>query len=117
MFNPDERKKYDSNMKEIHIFEETKREHSYVFYNAMKSPVFFISERDGVMKKLSFMHNDGMFIYSSSIEDDFFPPQKGYVRVKNLINFYHIEEDETSFTFSGFGQVDPKVNYQLTIID
>jgi len=70
MFNPLERKKYDTNIKVFHIFEETVREHSYVYRLAMKSPVFFISERDGVNKKINFMHNDGMFYYASSIDDD-----------------------------------------------
>ena len=44
MFNPVERKKYDPNIKEFHIFEETRKECSYVFRLALKSQVFFISD-------------------------------------------------------------------------
>ena len=109
MFNPLERIKYDPNIKEFYVFEESRREHSYVFRIAMKSPVFFISERDAVNKKINFMHNDGMFYYSSSVGNDFYPPQEGYVRVNNIINYFHITEDEHSFKFNGFGQIDPKV--------
>ena len=70
MFNPVERKKYDPNIKDFHIFEETRKECSYVFRLALKSQVFFISDRDGVNKKINFMHNGGLFCYDSSVDDD-----------------------------------------------
>jgi len=70
MFNVEERKKYDKSIKEYYIFEETRKKYSFIFRLAMKSPIFFISERDGVTKKINFMHNGEMFHYASSIEND-----------------------------------------------
>ena len=86
MFNPLERKKYDKSMKEIQIFEETRTEYSYVYRMASYSPVFFISERDTVNKKFKFMHNGGMYCYTSSIGND--------VRISRL---NYVNYNENSF--------------------
>jgi len=57
MFYPVERMKYDTNFKNLHVYEETRNEHSYVYRMAMKSPFFMVSERDEVNKCINFTHN------------------------------------------------------------
>lgn len=76
----------------------------------IKSPGFFIAERDVLDKRIEFYHNGIYYNFNSSINDNNDQqPQKGVVRCRTFINIFIITQDEEYFHFLGFSQLDIKV--------
>ena len=72
------------------------------------SPIFFISERELVDKKIEFNHEDKTYFFMSSV-DDYLPENKEAIRCKNYINTVILSEDEDNYYYDGLNQLDAKV--------
>ena len=75
----------------------------------VNSPMFLISERDLVDKRLEFWHEGIYYNTNTSINEDYMKPQKNIVRCKTFINLYTLSEDAEFFYFIGISQLDIKV--------
>ena len=105
------RKKWDENIKEIKIIEEY--ENSYLIHTSYNKPIFFISERDILEKKVEFYFNNNYYSYCSSVSHELnekYKENKNVVRIFNYISVYKIEEDENYFYFKSLNQIDYKMN-------
>ena len=74
MYDPEIRMKYDLSLKEFKIYE--KGENYNIFRVWMHSPIFFISERDVVDKRIEFIKDDVYYNLATSVNDDYDPPNK-----------------------------------------
>ncbi len=75
MFNPEIRKKWDSNIKEMIWYTSDLNEiklnpQCYLVKVHCYSPVFFISERDILDKRIEFEYNGAVYNYTSSISEE-----------------------------------------------
>ena len=105
------RKKWDENIKEIKIIEEY--DNSYLIHTSYNKPIFFISERDILEKKVEFYFNNNYYSYCSSVSHELnekYKENKNVVRIFNYISIYKIEEDENYFYFKSLNQIDYKMN-------
>jgi len=110
MYNPELRLKWDSSAKSI-----TKKEgddSNYIVHIHMNSPVFFISERDIVDKRVEFYHNDIYYSLSTSVNDDYMPSDPNVIRIKTFINLLMITQDENNLYLMSINQIDPKVRME-----
>lgn len=87
-----------------------------IFDMIIKSPGFFISERDIVDKRIHFFHEGIYYNFCSSIDEHFEPPHENIVRCKTFLNIFIFAEDKDYFYFLGFSQLDIKV-YPILIIN
>lgn len=114
MYNPELRLKWDSSAKSI-----TKKEgddSNYVVHIHMNSPVFFISERDIVDKRVEYYHNDIYYSLSTSVNDDYMPSDPNVIRIKTFINLLMITQDENNLYLMSINQIDPKVRMEEFIL-
>ncbi len=109
---PEIRKTWDNSIKTIERTYITNI--SSIQYCHYSSPIFFISERDVVDKRVDFSYNNIYYNLSTSIENDLEPVKEKITRCTNYLNIYIITEDDHYFYFRGFNQVDTKVvNFDL----
>ena len=59
---------WDENIKEMEIMEEF--DNSFIIHTSYNKPIFFISERDIIEKKVDFYFNNKYYSYSSSVSDE-----------------------------------------------
>ena len=113
MFKPELRMKWDSSAKNI-----TKKEGgdgNYVVHTHIQSPVFFISERETIDKRVEFYYNDIFYCLSTSVSDDYIPANPSVIRCRTFLNLFMVAQDEKFYYTMSFNQVDPKVNLILYI--
>ena len=113
MYDPEIRMKYDLSLKEFKIYE--KGENYNIFRVWMHSPIFFISERDVVDKRIEFIKDDVYYNLATSVNDDYDPPNKDVVRCKTYLNMLIIKQDNENFYFHCLSQFDAKVKLNLII--
>ena len=82
---------------------------SFIQYSHYASPIFFISERDIVDKRVEFTYNNIYYNLSTSIDNESQPVKENIIRCTNYLNIYIITEDDEYFYFRGFNQIDTKV--------
>jgi hypothetical protein len=109
MYDTEIRKKWDSSIKTLNKIEGN--DCAYLLYAHYLSPIFFISERDVVDKRVEFTNDDVYYNISSSVEDEILPPTENVVRIRNYINLFIVKQDVDYFYFRGFNQIDMKVLY------
>ena len=68
MYKTNERKKWDDCYKDLKKLEGN--DEVYVIQSILKSPIFIVSERDVIEKRIEFVFNDIYYNFSSSVEDD-----------------------------------------------
>jgi hypothetical protein len=90
---------------------------AYILYAHYHSPIFFISERDVLDKRIEFVHNGIYYNLSTSVDDELLPPEQNIVRIRNYTNLFIIKEDEDYFYFKGFNQIDMKMNLPDTFFN
>ena len=106
MYDGEKRKTWDINAKEYKIYENNENYAIYKYW--MFSPVFFISERDVIDKKIQFIH-DGVFYYISTSVDNYSEVNPEVVRCLTYLNSTIISEDDDNFYFNTLTQLDAKV--------
>ena len=98
--------KFDSVLKDFKILE---REPNYcIFYTLLHSPIFFISERDLVDKRVSFIKDDVYYNLSTSVTD-YYPLDNKAVRIDTYLNLLILRKDLNNYYFECFSQHDAKV--------
>ena len=75
MYDPELRMSWDTSVKSYKLLED-KNECCKISQTWMFSPVFGISERDVIDKKIEFFLNGKYYNFASGVEDNFFPEQK-----------------------------------------
>lgn len=110
MYDPKIRSNWDKSVKSMKIIQ-GQTEEGYVVHTEMLSPIFFISERDIVDKRHQFMHNDILFSFTSSVDDEVVPVQNGFVRCKVYLNLFIMIEHEDCYYCISFTQMDMKVKF------
>jgi len=68
MYKPDKRKKWDETYKDLKKLEGN--DEVYVIKSTLKSPLFIISERDVIDKRIEFIYEDIYYNFSSSVENN-----------------------------------------------
>ena len=111
MFDIVVRKSWDVNIKELKIYESA--ENSAVFKIWLFSPIFFISERDTIDKRIDFMKDDAYYYFSSSV-DNYSEVNPDVVRCLTLINSVILKEDEENVYYHSLTQIDIKVYFELS---
>ena len=106
MLNPEIRMSWDKNFKEFKILENG--ENYAVFKIWMFSPIFFISERDIIDKRIEF-YDKGVHYYLASSVDDYSEITPNVVRCLTYLNCSIISEDEENFNYYSLTQIDAKV--------
>jgi hypothetical protein len=79
-----------------------------VFHMYYASPIFFISERDLVDKKIEFENENKLYFIATSVTG-VLDEIKDVVRCKNYLNSVILSEDEDNFYYNGLNQLDAKV--------
>ncbi len=74
----------------------------------MHSPIFFISEREVIDKRILFSQNGISYNLSTSV-DNYVETNPEVVRCQTFINSMIISEDENNFYLNSLNQLDPKV--------
>lgn len=115
MTGPSKRPKWDTGFNEYKLIEGS--DSCGILYSWMKSPVFFVSERDGVDKKVDFYENKEFFSFSSSVPDEFLPIKENVVRITDYIFLYHIYEDQENFYIQSLTQMDFKMNLPQNLLN
>jgi hypothetical protein len=114
MYDVEIRMGYDTTLKEYKIYEQGK--HYNILKTWIHSPIFFISERDIINKRIEFIKDDVYYNLATSIEDDYEPPTKDVVRCKTFLNLLILKQDSENFYFHCMSQYDAKVNLNMLII-
>ena len=110
MFDAEIRLSYDKGIKEWKIFE--KEENYIVFRGWFHSPIFLVSERDLIDKRIFFNKNGKYYSFASSIEN-YQSPQDNVIRIHNYLNALILSEDQDNFYFNCYNQMDAKVYLKL----
>ena len=100
--------KWDTSLKSLELIdgEELK---NYVIDTWAKSPIYLISERDGVEKRFVFKYNNIIYSFGTPVPDDYFAEKKNVVRIINYMNFLKLYEDNENFYFLNMNQADFKM--------
>ena len=109
---------WDDNIKEMEIIEEF--ENSYIIHTSYNKPIFFISERDILEKKVEFYFNNKYYSYSSSVSDELnekYKENEDILRIFNYMSVYIIEADKDNFYFKSLNQLDYKMNVPNSIMN
>lgn len=81
-----------------------------IIQNWMKSPVFFMSERDIIDKKYDFYENGILYSFESSVNDNYIEIPKGVTRITDLIFMNSYTENDNEFIIRNINQVNYKMN-------
>ena len=107
MYDPVERMKWDTSLKVLKKLEGN--DEAYVIRSWMHSPMFLISEREVIDKRVEFIHENVYYNISASAPEDYFPEEKDVVRCKSYINVLTLSWDDNNYYFSTLSQIDFKV--------
>ena len=100
--------KWDTSLKSLELIdgEELK---NFVVDTWAKSPIYLVSERDGVEKRFVFKYNNIIYSFGTPVPDEFFPEKKNVIRIINYMNFLKLYEDDENFYFLNINQADFKM--------
>ena len=108
IFGKDIRIKWDSGLKNVELIEGEELK-NYVVDTWAKSPIYLVSERDGVEKRFIFKYNNIIYCFGTPVPDDYFPEKKNVVRIINYMNFLKLYEDDENIYFYNMNQADFKM--------
>ena len=102
------RKKWDTSFKNIEKIEGN--DEAFIVSSWAKSPIFLISEREGIEKRFIFKYEDNCYyVCSTSVPNDYIPLKKNVIRIDNYINFFRITEDNEKYLLTNINQSDFKM--------
>ena len=114
MNDPVKRIKWDTSMKKVEIVE--KKEKGYLLHSWMNKPVFFISERDLIEKKIDFESAGSEYSFSSSIKDELYEKIENVERITNYFSSMKMSEDKDKFYFRTLNQIDYKMKTPMSLL-
>ena len=100
---------WDDQLKIYKVIEGNETE-KCIIQNWMKSPIFFMSERDILEKKVDFYENGILYTFESSVNDNYIEIPKDVVRITDFIFLTSITENDNEFIIRTINQVDYKMN-------
>lgn len=106
-YNPNIRTLWDTNIKSLERYEGT--DSLFVINTWAKPPVFFMSERDAVEKKLIFDYQGASYVFSSSIPDGVFPENPDVVRIFNYMDYFKLVDEGDYIGYYSLSQSDFKM--------
>ena len=112
--DPVKRVKWDTSLKKFEIISQNGK--SYLLHTWMNKPVFFISERDFIEKKIDFEFGGIFYSFSSSIKDELFQKIPNVERVTNYMSTFQISEDKDRFYFKTLNQIDYKMKTPRSLL-
>ena len=109
-YEPSLRILWDNVLKNLEILEGDKKS-NYIISTWAKSPVFFMSEREGLEKRFLYKspEENAYYIMSSSIPDELFPPKKDVIRITNYCNYCKIVDENEYIGLYSLNQSDFKM--------
>lgn len=116
MYNPEVRLSWDKGIKGLEIVDKADNEFCYISHTTIPSPMFLVSERDLVEKKMIFTRDGICYNFATSVEDSFIESSKDVVRCTTLLGLTVLVEDEDCFYFMCFSQCDVKVKHMLMFL-
>jgi len=109
MFDVNIRLSWDKGLEKLRIVKEiSTNPKSYICHTWCKSPIFLISEREFVEKRLEHHEEKISYMFSTSVPDDTIDKTKA-TRCVNFFNFQVVEEMDDRFLFTSYGQTDFKM--------
>ena len=114
--NPDQRRKWDKNLKEYKIVEKLKKD-SEVIRIVTNKQLSVIAEKEFYEKRVGIYENNVYYLFSSSVPENEYPNYTSFERAKNLISVMVIKEDDDNFYFDCINQIDAKINIPQEFIE
>ena len=110
------RKKWDTAFKNIEKIEGN--DEAFIVSSWAKSPIFLISEREGIEKRFIFKYEDNCYyVCSTSVPNNYIPLKKNVIRIDNYINFFRITEDNEKYILTTINQSDFKMIIPQSILN
>jgi hypothetical protein len=110
------RKKWDTAFKNIEKIEGS--DEAFIVSSWAKSPIFLISEREGIEKRFIFKYEDNCYyVCSTSVPNNYIPLKKNVIRIDNYINFFRITEDNEKYILTTINQSDFKMIIPQSILN
>ena len=118
LYEPKLRIAWDKVLKNVEVLEGEKKT-NYVCSTWAKSPTFFMSDRESLEKRCIYKNTEdnAIYIMSSSIPDELFPPKKDVVRITNYCNYYKIIDEGDYIGFYSLNQTDFKMSIPQFLIN
>jgi len=108
LYDPKYRLQWDNALKTFEVNPNENKDSSMNRY-VIASPVFFISDREFIDKRVMFTHNNTHYCFSSSVDVEDKDSGSKLVRAVNLINAFSMSIDEEYCYFTGYNQLDIKI--------
>ena len=118
LYEPQFRVSWDKILKNLDILDGEKNI-NYVCSTWAKSPTFFMSDRESLEKRCIYKNpeDNAIYIMSSSIPDELFPPKKEVVRITNYCNYYKLIDEGDYIGFYSLNQTDFKMSIPQFLIN
>ena len=114
-----ERSSWDSQLKLYKILEGTEegKEVKCIVHNWLKSPMFFVSERDIIDKRYEFYYNGKIYSFESSVNDELYPPEKSVTRMYDYMSIEELYEEDNYIYLKAITQIDSKVSLPQSVVN
>ena len=114
-----ERSSWDSQLKLYKILEgsEDGKEVKCIVHNWLKSPMFFVSERDIIDKRYEFLYNGKIYSFESSVNDTLYPPQESVTRMYDYMSIEELYEENNYIYLKAITQMDTKVSLPQSVVN
>lgn len=117
MFDTKIRSSWDKGLEKVCVVKEiSTNPKSYICHTWCKSPIFLISEREFVEKRIEHHEENVSYMFSTSVPDETIDKTKA-TRCINFFNFQIIEEVNDKFIFTSYGQTDLKMIIPETLLN
>jgi hypothetical protein len=114
--NPEQRRKWDKNLKEYKIVEKLKKD-SEVIRTVTNKQLSVIAEKELYEKRVGIYENNVYYLFSSSVPENEYPNYTSFDRATNYISVMVIKEDDDNFYFDCINQIDAKINIPQEFIE
>lgn len=74
-----------------------------------KSPIILVSDREFIEKRIEFIGEKKAIMFSMSVPEEVYPKNKDVIRCINFLNIQTVEDKDTHWLFTSFGQTDFKM--------
>ena len=114
-----ERSSWDSQLKLYKILEgsEEGKEVKCLVHNWLKSPMFFVSERDFVDKRYEFIYEGKIYSFESSVNDELYPPKDSVTRMFDYMSIEELYEENNLIYLKAITQMDTKVSLPQSVVN
>ena len=114
---PEQRTKWDKNLKEFAVLE-TLGEGVSILKSVTTKQLGMIDEREIIDKRIEIFDSaeNVFYQYSSSVPDEIYPPAPNPIRCKDYFGTMMIREDEENYYIDSINQIDIKMSIPQSLI-